>query len=331
MTAEGYAFARAGLLGNPSDNYFGKILAVTVRNFRARVTVEESERIVFPPSAREREGYGSLDEFAARTGLYGYYEGDRLVKAAVKKFQEWCREGGVRLAPRNFTLIYETDIPRQIGLGGSSALVTAAVKALMAFYEVTIPLEILPTLVLRAEREELDINAGYMDRVAQVYEGLVYMDLDEDLIRERSYGRYERMDPALLPDLYLAYNLSLGKVSGRVLGEMYVRYNQGDPVVRDTLERIAALAEEGRTALLSGDRKAFATLMNLNFDLRRSIMTISPRNIEMIEAARACGASAKFAGSGGSIVGVYEGEDMYQRLSDALRDLGAVVLKPAIF
>jgi len=331
MTAEGYAFARAGLLGNPSDNYFGKILAVTVRNFRARVTVEESERIVFPPSAREREGYGSLDEFAARTGLYGYYEGDRLVKAAVKKFQEWCREGGVRLAPRNFTLIYETDIPRQIGLGGSSALVTAAVKALMAFYEVAIPLEILPTLVLRAEREELDINAGYMDRVAQVYEGLVYMDLDEDLIRERSYGRYERMDPALLPDLYLAYNPALGKVSGRVLGEMYVRYNQGDPVVRDTLERIAALAEEGRTALLSGDRKAFATLMNLNFDLRRSIMTISPRNIEMIEAARACGASAKFAGSGGSIVGVYEGEDMYQRLSDALRDLGAVVLKPAIF
>ena len=38
---------------------------------------------------------------------------------------------------RNFTITYETDIPRQVGLGGSSAIIAAAVKCLMNFYELT--------------------------------------------------------------------------------------------------------------------------------------------------------------------------------------------------
>ncbi|MBM3312097.1 MAG: GHMP kinase [Candidatus Aminicenantes bacterium] len=327
---QGSAFARAGLLGNPSDNYFGKILAVTVRNFRATVTLEESARVVFRPTVEEREGHEDLGDFVGRTKLYGYYGGARLVQAAAKIFFEWSQEFGRRLPGRNFTLTYEADIPRQVGLGGSSALVTAAFRALMAFYEVDIPLELQPTLILRAEREELDINAGYMDRVVQVYEGLVFMDLDEALFRERGYGRYERLDVRLLPPLYLAFKPSLGKVSGRVLGEMYVRYGQGDPVVREGVRRIASLAEQGRAALLAGDRRAFARLMDENFDLRRKLMTISPENLEMVEMARSCGASAKFAGSGGSVVGAYEGDEMYNRLEAALGRLGAVVVRPRL-
>jgi glucuronokinase len=327
---EAQAFARAGLAGNPSDNFFGKILAIALRNFRATVVLDDSDRIVFRASADERLGYGSLPEFAAQTKLFGYYGGDRLVKAAAKKFYEWCLENNAKLGSRNFALSYASDIPRQVGLGGSSALVTATLRALMAFYGVAIPLEIQPTLVLKAEREELDINAGYMDRVVQVYEGLVYMDLDEGLIKERGYGRYERLDPALLPGLYLAYDPRLGKVSGRVLGEMYVRHGQGDPVVRDAVRRIADLAEKGKAALLAGERGRFAELVNENFDLRRSIMTISPANLRMIETARGCGASAKFAGSGGSIIGVYEGEPMFERLTAELGRLGAAVLKPIV-
>jgi glucuronokinase len=327
---EGIAHARAGLLGNPSDNYFGKILAISVRNFRARVRLEESDRLVFHPSDEERRGYGGFEEFAGCTALYGYYSGDRLVRAATKTFFEWCRKSGARIGSKNFALSYESDIPRQVGLGGSSAFVTATFRALMFFYGISIPEERLPSLILASEREELDINAGYMDRVVQVYEGLVYMDLDERLFRERGYGRYERLDPALLPDLYLAYNPGLGKVSGRVLNEMYVRHAQGDPVVREALKQIASLAEEGRTALLAGEKTRLPELMNKNFDLRRSVMTISPANVAMIETARGLGASAKFAGSGGSIIGTYEGKETFARLTEALGKLGAVVLKPKI-
>ena len=50
----------------------------------------------------------------------------------------------------------------------------------------------------------------------------------------------------------------------------------------------------------------------------------------MIEAARAAGASAKFTGSGGAIVGVYDGEDMFEQIISNLTPLGAKVLKPII-
>ena len=36
-----HACARAGLLGNPSDGYFGKTIALPVRNFRASVVLYE--------------------------------------------------------------------------------------------------------------------------------------------------------------------------------------------------------------------------------------------------------------------------------------------------
>jgi glucuronokinase len=319
------AYARAGLLGNPSDGYFGKIIAVSVRNFAARVTLEEGPDIRIAAPADDEERYLSIRHFAGLVKLYGYYGGARLIKAALKKFLDHCEASGIALRDGGFIISYSSTIPRQIGLGGSSALVTAAMRTFMAFYGVDIPLEILS-----AERDELEINAGFMDRVIQVYEGCVYMDLDEALIRGRGYGRYERLDCAQLPDLYLAYKTALGKVSGRVLNEIRRNYDRGDAHTIATLKKIAALADEGKEALSKGDRDGFALLLNKNFDLRREIMAISPANMEMIRTARDCGASASYAGSGGSIIGTFRGEEMFGRLAADLEKLGATVIRPAV-
>ena len=50
----------------------------------------------------------------------------------------------------------------------------------------------------------------------------------------------------------------------------------------------------------------------------------------MIQTARQCGASSKFAGSGGSIIGMVKDEDMYSRLVFELDKLEAKVFKPII-
>ena len=71
--------------------------------------------------------------------------------------------------------------------------------------------------------------------------------------------------------------------------------------------------------------------MNANFDLRRTIMNIAPENLRMIEAARAVGASAKFAGSGGAIVGLYHSARQYLELVDALGAVRCSVVRPMIF
>jgi glucuronokinase len=46
--------------------------------------------------------------------------------------------------------------------------------------------------------------------------------------------------------------------------------------------------------------------------------------------ARKTGASAKFAGSGGAIVGTYEDDLQFDELTRALADIGCRTLKPII-
>ncbi|MFZ2054215.1 MAG: hypothetical protein WAU81_08450 [Candidatus Aminicenantales bacterium] len=324
------ANARAGLLGNPSDGYYGKIIAVSIKNFAARVFLEESPELRVEPCAQDEDLYRSGHDLVERINLYGYYGGRRLIKAAVKTFFDHCVKQNISIAEKNFTIRYESDIPRQVGLGGSSAIIVAAMRALLQFYGVKVPIELLPTLVLGAELNELGINAGFMDRVIQVYEGCVYMDLNRTRLEERGYGDYERLEAHRLPPLYLAYKPDLGKVSGAVHNDLRMAYDRGDPAVIGTLQKLAALAEEGRKDYLQGDFRRWPSLMNENFDLRSQIMRISEANQEIVQTARRCGASAKFAGSGGSIIGIFEDETMLERLSRELGRIGATVIRPQV-
>ncbi len=330
MDMETRAFARAGLLGNPSDGYFGKVIAISIKNFWAGVSLQESSVIQIKTNEQDWNTFRNIRELAEKIDLYGYYGGVRLIKAAIKKFYEFCLNQDIQLADKNFTIQYVSTIPRQLGLGGSSAIITAAIRALMEFYNVAIPMETFPSIILDAELDELGINAGLMDRVVQVYEGCIYMNLEENLIKEKGHGIYEQLDPKLLPDLYIAYKPELGKESGRVLDDIRVGYEKGDRFVIDTLSHIAEKADLGKQALLQGNMDKLHDLMNENFDLRSKIMKISSGNLEMIQTARQCGASAKFAGSGGSIIGMVKDEDMYSRLVFELDKLEAKVIKPII-
>jgi glucuronokinase len=92
----------------------------------------------------------------------------------------------------------------------------------------------------------------------------------------------------------------------------------------------ARYAEEGRTALRAGDFATLDRLVDANFDLRAKIYRINEGNVEMIWAARSAGASANFAGSGGAITGSYQDEKMLERLVEAMKPLGVVVIKPKI-
>ena len=44
------------------------------------------------------------------------YQGDLiLLQATCKRFYEYCSQAGIALAKRNFTLRYNTNVPRQVG------------------------------------------------------------------------------------------------------------------------------------------------------------------------------------------------------------------------
>jgi glucuronokinase len=156
------------------------------------------------------------------------------------------------------------------------------------------------------------------------------MNFDKHLMTSRGYGEYERLDPGLLPNLYLAYRTSLSEGTEVFHSNVRERWNRGDPEVVDAMRRWADIAEEGRTALLERKYKRLSELIDENFDLRKRIYDVGSGNLEMIHAARVVGASSNFAGSGGAVVGVYRDEPMFEALQARMAPLGVAVVKPAI-
>ncbi len=327
------AYARAGLLGNPSDGYHGKTISIIVRNFWAEVVLYEWDTVDIVLAEDDRARFSSVHDLARDVKLHGYYGGIRLIKATIKRFVEYCERKGIKLHDRNFSVRYETNIPRQVGLAGSSGLIVATLRCLMEFYGVEIPSEVQPSLVLTIETEELGITAGLQDRVIQVYEGVVYMDFGET--RERVIDgfkcyAYEPLDPGLLPPLYLAYNYSLAEPTEVFHNDIRGRFNRGEQKVVEAMRHCAELAASGREALLNRDIARLAKLMDENFDTRRRIYNLPPWQVQMVETARQCGASAQFAGSGGAIVGTYRDQAMLDDLTAKLGAIGSRVVKPQV-
>ena len=327
------AYARAGLVGNPSDGYYGKTISVIVRNFRAEVTLYEWDQVEIVLSQEDRSRFRSVQELVNDVHLHGYYGGIRLVKATIKKFVEYCARQNTPLHDRSFSIRYESSIPRQVGLAGSSAIIVATLRCLMEFYGVEIPERVQPSLVLSVETEELGIAAGLQDRVIQVYEGLVFMDFARDKMEKIAgleCGVYEPLDPALLPPLYVAYNDNVSEPTEVIHNNLRERFKQEEPAVVDAMQHLAELTVDARTAILDRDADGLGRSINRNFDLRKSICRLAKTHVQMVESARAAGATASFTGSGGAIVGTYPDEATFQRLRAALESLHCRVIRPRI-
>nr|NIP92526.1 GHMP kinase [Akkermansiaceae bacterium] len=174
------------------------------------------------------------------------------------------------------------------------------------------------------------IPAGLQDRVIQAYEGVVYMDFAREHFERQGYGQYEQLDPASLPSLYVAFTSSLSEGTEIFHNDIRGRFHRGEPEVVDAMAEWADLTRQARELLLAGRGAEIGPLLDRNFDLRRSLYQLSAGNLAMVETARSVGASAKFTGSGGAIVGVYQGEEMFNSLREKLAAQGVEVIKPLI-
>eukprot|EP00249_Psilotum_nudum_P019473 c27271_g2_i1 orf=1449-2345(+) len=270
-----------------------------------------------------------LDVQVKRVQDEGYYGGLRLLLSTCKMFLNYCDNHNITLHTGNFTLSYDTNIPRQAGLSGSSAIVCAALNCLLEFYDVghLVKVENRPRLILTAE-EDIGITAGLQDRVVQVYGGLVYMDFDEDYLERTGNGKYTPMDPQLLPQLHIIYAENPSD-SGKVHSTVRKKWLEGDKLIRSLMAEVADLAVQGRDALLKHDYLRLAELMNHNFDLRRKIFgdeALGKLNIKMIEVARSVGAAGKFTGSGGAVVAFCpQGSSQVKLLEDACKAAGFTI------
>jgi glucuronokinase len=295
------------------------------------VALYESPRLSIRAQRCDRLTYEGIGDLIEDVGVHGYYGGVRLIKAAIKKFHDYCREQGRPLNGPNFTIEYDTDIPVRVGLAGSSAIITAVTRALMAFYDVEIPRMILPNHNLSVEVNELGIGAGLQDRVIQTYEGVVFMDFDREFMAKNRHGRYEPLDSELLPPLFIAYHDHLAEGTEVTHNDLRARFDRGDPDVHAAMRGFAGYAQEARDRILARRGGEIGPLMDANFDLRARICRISEGNLKLVDIGRRFGAFTQFAGSGGAVVGTYDGDPgRLERIRAAYEAFGASLLVPRI-
>jgi glucuronokinase len=315
------AHPRVGLLGNPSDLYAGRVLGFTFTNFVARVRVEAAEGIELlgseeplrvPASAPFA---GNLDPCRGRGGA-------ELLAAALKRLvgdhprlEEHSR--GLRAS-------FETDIPRQAGLSGSSALVVAALRAYSQHFELPLNASELARLAQEAESEELGLIAGPQDRVLQAHRGLLAMDFGDET------PRVTRLDPEQLPPLLVGWDPAPGRPSGDVHAAVLERWTRGDPDVRRVMSELRELVDEGVQALADGNHDRMISLMNANFELRQSVFPIEARDQDLVTLGRDVGAGAKLCGSGGAVVFVHSDQALLGRLAQSISQAGWGALFPQV-
>jgi glucuronokinase len=304
----------------------GKVISFLIKDFAARARLWESPRLILRlHPEHDRTEFEDLSDLVGSVKRHGYYGMQRVLFATCRRFADYCGERKIRLRKANFTLEYETNIPRQSGLGGSSAAIIAVLRALLRFHRVPaglVPPRRLAELALSVETQELGIAAGLQDRVVQSYGGATYMEFTG------GRSKYTRLSARWMPRFGLAHLAEehFGKLeSGHVHSQVRNRWERGDTEVRRVMQRIARCAEAGREALRARDEKALGRLMNRNFDLRRKLFgdeALGEQNLELVEMAREFGLAAKLPGSSGAALILLGDGETERELADAYKSKG---------
>jgi galactokinase/mevalonate kinase-like predicted kinase len=228
-------------------------------------------------------------------------------------------------------IAYETEIPLRSGLAGSTALLVAILEGLRVLAgRRSGPYE-LAELARHVERTRLGVACGWVDPYMCTFGGLRYVDFrgKEDerpgglpLATVEPLGSHVKRLPFVLAFTGIEHD------SGAVHAPALARLERGDPEVLGAHRRMAAIAREGKAALLEEDWAGLGELMNENHALQRGLGGSGEANERLIEAALGAGSpGAKLAGAGhgGTIVALWpRGSDA--ALEKALRRAGAAAL-----
>ncbi len=337
----GRAVARAGVAGNPSDALGGAAFAVPIQGLNATVELRGSTRLGVRAS-RSVAGWSSVAELVEHAGRYGHDGGDRLVSAAIvtlsrhldaQRDQVESAEAAkfVEAAQRRdddapFDAVWSTNIPRSVGLAGSSAIITAALRAVAERWQIALSPQVLAALALETEAVELGVAAGWMDRAVQANDVPTLVDT------RSTSTEAGHLVPSMTPvrpggpiELVVAWDPAGAAPSGRLHGELHDRAVAGEPLVVRTVELLAEAAGAAADAVAGVDLDGLAAAVDATCELRDSLGALDRSTSVLVATARAHGSVATSAGSGGAVLAVPRGLGGEQ-LAESYRSSGAQAL-----
>lgn len=231
-----------------------------------------------------------------------------------------CLGGGFRMQTE------VTGVPKGSGLGTSSILAAACVKALFGFMGITYTQEDLYGHVLAME-QIMSTGGGWQDQVGGLSEGIKYITTMPGLDQTIKVQHVEVPEAALqeLQSRFALIYTGQRRLARNLLRDVVGRYIGNEPESLYALNEIQRVAVLMRFELERGNIDAFAQLMNYHWELSQKIDQGSTNTLidqifkavdDLIDGKMICG-----AGGGGFLQVVLKQGVPHERVHERLKNV----------
>ena len=288
---------RLGLAGGGTDIesyyniYGGYVLNATVDMY-AYCTIEPSNtnKVKFIAADIEKTEENSPEpelpissSLPLHTGIY-----NSIIKNFIKK-------------PLSFTMTTYSDAPVGSGLGSSSTMVVAIIKAFVEWLNLPLGEYDIAALAYNIERKDIGLAGGKQDQYAATFGGFNFMEFYENervIVNPLRLKRWIRNE---LEASLVLYYTGVSRESANIINEQIMHTQKGDKNI-ESMHELKNQAVFMKESLLKGDFKGFSECLLKGWQAKKNAAaSISNSDLEeLYRYAIDHGAeSAKISGAGG--------------------------------
>lgn len=225
------------------------------------------------------------------------YDGNLdLIKAGIKVL-------GIE---QGMDLYVRCDAPPGSGTGSSSSISVALIGLLNCLQKEKLSPHEIAKLGRVLELQELHIAGGKQDYYASALGGINYIEFEDPAVSNSRLNIRPDVISEMEKHMVLCYT-GKSRLSGNIISTVMGAYERGEKKTTQALFNLKRIAHEMKSALLTGDLKWFAALLNENWQNQKMLdaSTSSAQIDSLFETAYkngAIGGKALGAGGGGCLI-----------------------------
>ena len=290
-------------------------------------TINRYAYVTLVPNDSGRVRLHSLDlaqtvEYGSDGGVPASDGNMDLAKGVIRRLCVDQQRGG-------FDLYTHTDCPPGSGLGASSTMVVALLKAFDHWLKLHMDSYELARLAYEIERLDLGIKGGRQDQYAAAFGGFNFIEFGPSSVLVNPLRIGAGSIAELEYSLVLAYT-GQSRSSSQIIEKQMMNFSRGVAESIAAMDRTKDLAGSLKELLLRGKLREFGELLHEAWLQKKQMsdQISSPQIEALYQAARSAGAlGGKISGAGGGgFMYFFTQFDSRQAVEKALTDLGAQVV-----
>ena len=225
------------------------------------------------------------------------YDGNLdLIKAAIRVLE----------VKQGMDIFVRCDAPPGSGTGSSSSISVALIGLLNTLQNEKLSPHEIAKLGRVLELQELHIAGGKQDYYASALGGINYLEFEDPAVSNSNLNVRPEVISEMEKHMVLCYT-GKSRLSGNIISKVMGAYEHGEKETTNALFNLKRIAHEMKSALLTGDTKRFASLLDENWQNQKMLdeSTTNPQIDHLFDAAYkrgAIGGKALGAGGGGCLL-----------------------------